>query len=132
MSDQKTTPKVSKIRGKYDILKDSWNTILADTDMVSKPVKPNEHIPTEKRPVIHREDTLNWHDGGSICSGSKNESRSILLQHKLGSIPVRLAIPNRDGANFHRSIQTMSNRDRRRMTAYNAKKVREANGTSLA
>jgi len=128
-------PKTSKIRRKYDILQDNWESIL-DQDIPSKPIKPNKHIPLESQPHIHRRDIRDWQDGGSICEDTKqeNESRSKLHQHNYGSIKVRLQYhpkQGRDGANFHRSIQLMSNRDRRRMTAYNAKKAREVQGTSL-
>lgn len=116
----------------YDILRDSWDT-TQDHIPHSIPVKPTEHIPIKTTPHIHRKHTAQYVDGGSICADTDkvNKSRPTTLQHRLGSIPVRLQRHNRNGANYHISIIRMSNRDRRRMTEYNARKQREVQGTSL-
>lgn len=132
MSHQKIPP-TTAIRGQYDILKDSWDTIQEHLPRipVTKPKIHPKYIPIETIPHIHRRDTR---DEYTSVEYTDNESRSMLHQHDLGSIPVRLQFRpkyGREGAEFSRSIKRMSNRDRRRMTAYNAKKVSEVNGTSL-
>ena len=82
---------------------------------------------------IHRDDTTDYIDGTEASRGQyHNVSRANDLQHRIGSVPVRLAKRGRNGAQFNIRMERRPNtRDMRRMAEYNARKERRCKGTSL-
>lgn len=107
---------------------DTWDGIQATAERapVVAPSARSEAYNVHLHPSIPRQDTVHYIDGTVTAESTHNVSRGNDLQHRIGSIPIRLQRPHRTGAQWNIQKHRTLNRKQRRLMEYNYRKSIEA------